>query len=530
MKYLMFVLSFFLCFTACNTKAETIPTVVEETPPPSQPQPQPSSPAPVQRPVYGQRVLVNQEIVNWIKQLDDSNNEIDDIRKLIFYLDKEFTLEIDDLNYDPIVEIARDGMLVISAQKPPPLIRFSAHQQGKIESFTPALNETFIIGITVDGEPVSMNFKKNVRDDFFEIYAMEFPFGNYNIKSDNEFPKLYIYASIDDNIRNDYVHTGEFIAVPANPSRPARPSRQNTQTVPVQTVLAENTEIKGHENTNTTDHSRAENAALDENTALAENNETNNAEIAEETPENGKTAEPENKISENHKAETNGTSVAVQERKEEPASNTSNTPKQNVVTQPPQQQQPQPQPSTPSVSSTPSVRNTARSTNLIGQGTLTTDVIFNFIKSKPYTTVLTDSLVKELIDLYIEEARYEEINYDFAVAQMLYQTTMLSNRQFVRANNFGGLTPVRGEFDGTFPNRERGVRAHIHQLRGYAKGTVVRTPIMSPRWEMISNANRGNVRTFDQLYEKWSAYPRYREKIESLLKELYSFSDNSSSR
>ncbi|MCL2174508.1 MAG: glucosaminidase domain-containing protein [Treponema sp.] len=502
MKYLMFVLSFFLCFTACNTKAETIPTVVPE-PPPSRPLPPPAPPA-VSRPDFGQRVLVNQEIVNWIKQLDDSHNEADDIKKLIFYLDKEFTLEIDDLNYDPIVGIAGDGMLVISAQAPPPLIRFSSYQQGRIESFTPAINETFIIGITVDGEPVSMKFKKNARNDYFEIYAMEFPSGNYNIKSENEFPKLYIYAMIDDNIRNEYVHTGDFIAIPANPSRPPR---QNTQTVPAQTVPAE---IKEQEKTHNADTATANNVNSSE-IKNAQNEHIAEAEKITEKTYNNENSE--NKASGYETNEVTAETLVVQEKKETAAVEAANnTPRQNTVTQTPP----------------PSARNTVRSANLIAQGTLTTDVIFNYIKSKPSTAVITDSLVKELIDLYIEEARYEEINHDFALAQMLYQTAMLSNRQFVRANNFGGLSPIRGGFDGTFPNRERGVRAHIHQLRGYARGTVVRMPIVSPRWEMISNANRGNVHTFEQLYEKWSAYPRYREKIESLLRELYSFSDNSS--
>jgi len=528
MKYLILILSFFLIFTACNTKAETIPTIVEEKPLPP--------PPPPSRPDFSRRVLVNQEIVNWIKQLDESD---DDIKRLIFYLDKEFSLEIDNLNYDPIVGIASDGMLIINAHEPPPIIRFSTFLQGRIESFTPAINETFVIGITIDGEPVSMRFRKNARYDHFEIYSMEFPTGNYNIKSEAEFPKLFIYASIDENIRNPHVHTADFVAVPANSSAGAK---LNTK-IPV--PVLPNTDAAEHEKAeidHPVTHEETDGADVTDNKMNSENEDilkiTGNTENEKETPEiaeNENSAEVSDKVTAEVKK---GNETVVDTKAAGTALN------QNVLTQ----AQPTPAPVQPAqtqaaqtpvqtqtaqnnaAGQTNVTKNTARSTNIIASGVLKSDTIFNFIKSKPYTTVISDTLVRELIDLYIDEAKYEEINHDFAIAQMLYQTTMLSNRQFVRANNFGGLTPVRGEFDGTFTNRERGVRAHIHQLRGYAKGTVVREPVMSPRWEMISNANKGKVQTFEQLYEKWSAYPRYREKIESLLRELYLFSDNSATR
>ena len=162
----------------------------------------------------------------------------------------------------------------------------------------------------------------------------------------------------------------------------------------------------------------------------------------------------------------------------------------------------------------------------MGKGTLTEESVYNFVKTKTKTPVIPDSKIKNLIELYIEEANFEEVNYDIAIAQMLYMTSILGNSEYVDNNNFAGLTPVRGKWEtGSFDTMKDGVRAHIQQLRGYARDNLNSTEIITPRWEMISDF-RGSVTTLEELSVRWSSNPaRYKENIEKILADLYTFSD-----
>jgi len=349
-------------------------------------------------------VLVNQEIVNWIKQLQNSGA---DIKKLVFYISKSFTMEIDEPDIEPNLEIRNDGMLMISDQAYMAPIRFTTEQQGSIRNFSPDSNETFVINIQNQNNIIPLKFKKNINADFYELFAIEFATGTYILRSNEQLPNLYIFASIN---RNERVITSSVQAVPMS-------SQEQT-------------------------------------------------------------------VRQNNAFET-----------------------RSVTT----------------VNVTSLQNNVQSSRNIIAQGTLKEETIFNFIKSRNPTTLLTDANIRLLINYYISEAAYEKVNHDLAVVQMLYVTNFLRNNQLVNNNNFGGLNETR-EWQGRFPNILTGVRAHIQHLRAYASTTLIRQEIINPRMNQLSNI-RGTVQTFDQLYEKWTVNPqRYRTNIDTLLKDIYLFS------
>jgi len=426
--------------------------------------------------LQNQRVRVNQEIVNWIQQL---NNSGEDISRLIFYLDRSFSMEIEETDISPLIDIANDGMLVINAQMPQSPINFSDIQQGKIITFTPERNETFVITTEAAGKHISMRFRKN--SHYYEVFSMLIDSDNYTLKplkSGEDLPILYIYASIDERIRDEREYTADYLAVPGNSSSSA--IERNKINIPAEdSGMPENGE----------DYAAKETASV----RIAASNEEAHA-VAEKAGEAAHVSisansAAENSVSGSHELiipNTSGAAHAVSK----------------VAVQP----------------------NT-RTVNLIGKGTLTRDNVINFVKAKTRNPVIPETEITRLINLYIEEADYEEVNHDIAIAQMLYMTRVLGNSTYVESNNFAGLIPVQGEWDGSFPNMQRGVRAHIQHLRGYARENLNRAQNVNPRWNQISDF-RGTINTLDELYQKWSSNPvNYKENIDKMLSDLYSFSE-----
>jgi len=353
------------------------------------------------------KTQVNRDIVNWIQQLQNSGA---DIKKLVFYLSKSFTMEINDPNIEPIIEISNDGMLRISDQTFMAAQNFTTNQRGVIRTFTPESNETFVINFQTEAGTFPFKFRRNNQGDFYELFAVELTKGSYLLRSNEQLPYLLVFASIN---RNERVITSSSVqAVPMSGSLTAQSVSQ----------------INAREVTNT----------------------------ARET---------------------------------------------SMQT------------------------NVQRSRNIIAPGTLNEETVFTFIKSKNPSPFISDAYIRNLIGYYFSEANREDVNHDFAVAQMLHVTNFLRNRQLVNNNNFGGLNNTN-TWQGMFPNQIMGVRAHIQHLRAYARINTVcpADEIINPRMNQIASF-RGTVHTFDQLYEKWTLNPeRYRTSIDAMLRELYSYS------
>jgi len=194
------------------------------------------------------------------------------------------------------------------------------------------------------------------------------------------------------------------------------------------------------------------------------------------------------------------------------------------VTVPPAPQpatQPQPRVQTTSLGEIVNIRNT----NIIGQGTLNVNGVIDYIRVRNRNPVLNEANIRRLVTLYIDEAAKEEVNHDIAIAQMLFWTAFLSSRQRVESNNFAGLSRTQN-WNGSFPNMERGVKAHIQHLRGYARQTLKNpNDNVNPRWDNIAHL-RGTVNTFEQLYHRWTQNTdRYRLNINIILSNLYRYCD-----
>jgi len=155
-----------------------------------------------------------------------------------------------------------------------------------------------------------------------------------------------------------------------------------------------------------------------------------------------------------------------------------------------------------------------------GKGSLEKGKITAHIKNQ--NPALDDNFIDALITAYIQEAAFENINHDIAVAQMLFATNYLKNYQLASSHNYAGLYELPN-WDGNFSDMTEGVRAHIQHIKGYASTSMNNPQIVDPRYYLLINLKYlGTVKTFDQLYERWTANPAtYKKNIETILESLY---------
>jgi len=156
-----------------------------------------------------------------------------------------------------------------------------------------------------------------------------------------------------------------------------------------------------------------------------------------------------------------------------------------------------------------------------GKGSLEKAAIIAYVKRQ--NPMIDDNFLNRLIDTYIAEAAFENINHDIAIAQMLYATSFLKSGNFVSSYNYAGLLELPS-WNGSFASMTEGVRAHIQHIKGYASTSMNNNQIVDPRYYLLVNLKYlGTVKTFDQLYVKWvglSAAPDYKKNIEAILSGL----------
>jgi len=171
----------------------------------------------------------------------------------------------------------------------------------------------------------------------------------------------------------------------------------------------------------------------------------------------------------------------------------------------------------------PSPDGAGRSRNVEGSGSLNKKAVVEYIKSQK--APLSESEIEKIVQTYFDESAFENINHDIAIAQMLYASNFLKNNQRVSGFNYSGLIELPN-WDGNFSSMTEGVRAHIQHIKGYASSTLNRQQIADPRYYLLVNLKYlGTVKTFDQLYEKWTANPdNYKQNIERILNGLYQYS------
>ena len=174
----------------------------------------------------------------------------------------------------------------------------------------------------------------------------------------------------------------------------------------------------------------------------------------------------------------------------------------------------------------------SRSMQIIGRGSVTKAGITAYVISQNRSVnSATLATLSRLIDKYFEEARIEGINFDIAIAQMLYATNYLRIR--MATHNYAGFS-INGSrlngrpWNGSFSDMRTGIRAHIQHLKGYASRAPLNRTLIDPRYHILAEMGYlGQKNTFDQVFRAWSQNPNYGNEINRILNDLYRFSGNS---
>lgn len=135
---------------------------------------------------------------------------------------------------------------------------------------------------------------------------------------------------------------------------------------------------------------------------------------------------------------------------------------------------------------------------------------------------LDANYLTRLLKTYIAECELEGVNYDVAVCQMCLETGFLRFNGSVSRfqNNFCGLGAINASAAGDwFNSMEEGIRAHIQHLKAYATVEPLNTAPVDKRFHHVS---RGTVFTVYDLTGHWATDPKYGEKLNYLLRKLYS--------
>jgi len=135
---------------------------------------------------------------------------------------------------------------------------------------------------------------------------------------------------------------------------------------------------------------------------------------------------------------------------------------------------------------------------------------------------LDTGYLSRLLKTYISECQLEGVNYDIAVCQMCLETGFLRFNGSVSRfqNNFCGLGAVNASAAGDwFSTMEEGIRAHIQHLKAYASMDPLNSTQVDKRFQHV---RRGTVFTVYDLTGRWATDPKYGEKLDYLLKRLYS--------
>ncbi len=131
--------------------------------------------------------------------------------------------------------------------------------------------------------------------------------------------------------------------------------------------------------------------------------------------------------------------------------------------------------------------------------------------------------VRELAELYVEEAGAEGVSHEVAFVQMCLETGFLSFRGLVtpEMNNFCGLGSIGpGKPGESFPSPRIGVRAHVQHLKGYATEEPPIRELVDPRYRWI---RYGSAPEIADLAGRWATDPEYGLKLDALLRRLYAF-------
>jgi hypothetical protein len=156
---------------------------------------------------------------------------------------------------------------------------------------------------------------------------------------------------------------------------------------------------------------------------------------------------------------------------------------------------------------------------IIDRGSLRHEGVIKLVEKRKRSALSKNDFA--VISEYFKEAEYEGVNVDIAIAQMLFVTDYLRNKQSISSHNYAGLRNIPPKFTGSFSSMTIGVRAHIQHLKAYANETP-RRQIVDPRYKLAFERGFYGM-NFDQLYKRWSDKPYYGPSIDKILCDLYEY-------
>ena len=137
------------------------------------------------------------------------------------------------------------------------------------------------------------------------------------------------------------------------------------------------------------------------------------------------------------------------------------------------------------------------------------------------------STLEEFCQIYVEEAKAEDIKVEVAFMQAMVETGWLKFGGAVQISqyNFAGIGALDGGAQGaTFKTIREGVRAQIQHLKAYANEKPLNNTQVDPRFQLVK---RGSAKYVEWLGQKenpngygWATAKDYGYKILRLIKEL----------
>ena len=134
--------------------------------------------------------------------------------------------------------------------------------------------------------------------------------------------------------------------------------------------------------------------------------------------------------------------------------------------------------------------------------------------------------LQEFCQIYIEEARAEDIKVEVAFCQAMKETGWLQFGGDVKISqfNFAGLGATGGVSGATFKDVRTGIRAHIQHLKAYANSELLNNPLVDPRFKYV---DRGCAPYVEWLGQKenpegkgWATAKGYGQSIVSMVRQL----------
>ncbi len=126
---------------------------------------------------------------------------------------------------------------------------------------------------------------------------------------------------------------------------------------------------------------------------------------------------------------------------------------------------------------------------ILGDPTVTQAQMVNLINRRNPKPLL-NCPVKELVQIYYEEAGREGIRADVALCQALKETAFFAYGGDVdpKQNNYCGLGATGNKEPGhSFDSPRLGARAHIQHLLAYVSKRAPKTIVVDPRYELLKN-------------------------------------------